>query len=273
MSLIQVFVPSYRNTDSMCTQIIEHAIGKAAEAGHQIVKMTHASAMVDVARNKCLIHVSDQCDFVLWIDDDMKPEPDAISKIVALNRPFASALCTTRTEPVQLALKHWHRDREEFSNWEDYAPTRLIEGDYGVGAAFLCVRRDALREIVGYHLHAQDWLDWNRKMLDRLHVRAEYREKERARKEALRRKNYEQKGELRVFETEVHDGSEKRLGEDLIFCWRALQLGIPVSVDPTIRVGHTGHRDFYLEDYQPPKHFEKFASFSTKELGLEEVLA
>jgi len=273
MSLIQTFVPSYRNSDSICGQIIEHAIGRAGEAGHTIVKQTYASAMVDVARNKCLIHVSDQCEFILFIDDDMKPEPQAINKIVALNRPIASALCTSRTEPVQLALKKWDRVKEEFSNWDDYAPTSVIEGDYATGAAFLCVRMDAMRELVGYHLVAQDWLDWNRKLLDRLHVRKENREQERARKEALRRKNYEQQGLLRVFETEVHDGSDKRLGEDLIFCWRALQLGIPITVDPTIRVGHTGQRDYYVEDYMPPNHFKQFENLSTKELGLEELTA
>lgn len=273
MSLIQTFVPSYRNSDSVCTQTIEHSISCAHRAGHSIVKMTYASAIVEVARNKCFLHVSDQCDFVLFIDDDMKPEPDAISKIVALNRPIASALCVTRTEPIRLALKRWDRERDEFSNWEDYPPTSLIEGDYGVGAAFLCVRFDALKEMAGYHLHAQDWLDWNRKALDAMKVRAERREEERARREALRRKTYAEKGLLRVFESEVHFGSDQRIGEDLVFCWKAIQCGIPITVDPTIRVGHTGHRDYYVEDYMPPNHFKQFENLSTKELGLEELTA
>lgn len=271
---IQTFVPTYRNTDTMCLQYIEQAIAKAVtDGGHTIAKYTHAGALVDVSRNNCIArYVRPDSDFVLFIDDDMKPEPDAINKIVALNRPIVSALMTTRMEPVSLALKKWNGENPGFSNWDDYPPTSIIEGEYAVGAAFLCIRMDALSTIVAYYLDAWDWMDWNRLMFDRLKVRSEYRQAERVRRSDLRRKNLKERGELRVFETEVHDGSEKRLGEDLVFSWKAIQCKIPITVDPSIRVTHTGSRDYSVEDFIPSKHYQMMGE-TPESLGLAEVLA
>lgn len=277
MALIQTFIPNYRTSDGMCLQIITHSIQKAAiqresgAPGHQIICNVHAGALVDVSRNNCIRDTLPAVDFVLFIDDDMKPEPEAINKIVALNKPIASALCTTRTVPVHLALKTWNEERREFLAWDSYAPTRPIEGALGVGAAFLCIRMDALREVVGYYLSAHDWLEWNRPMLDRMKVRAEYREQERQRKSELRHKSYSESGYLRVFEQETHDGSEKKIGEDLVFCWRAIQCGIPITVDPTIRVGHKGDKDYYVEDFIPPSHLKNFPQ-TAESLGIADLL-
>lgn len=270
MAVIQAFIPNYRTSDGMSLQHITNSIQYAAmEHKHQIGVGVHSGALIEASRNTCVAKWHPSAEFLLFIDDDMKPAQDAVAKIVALNRPIATALCTTRTEPVHLALKKWNEAERGYEAWLDYAPTSIIEGNYGVGAAFLCIRRDAMKEILGYYMTAQDWLDWNRPMLDRLKVRAELREQERARREALRRKNWKEKGYLRVFEQAVHDGSELSLGEDVVFCWRAMQCGIPVTVDPTIRVGHKGDKDYYVEDFIPPNHLKNFTSES---LGLKELL-
>lgn len=267
MAVIQAFIPNYRTSDGMCLQHITNSIEYAATQGHQIICNVHSGALIEASRNNCVKMTHPSTEFLLFIDDDMKPAQDAVARIVALNKPIVSALCTTRTEPVHLALKKW--SGEGFEAWLDYAPTELIEGNYGVGAAFLCIRRDAMHEILGYYMSAKDWLDWNRPLLDRLKVRAKYREQERARREALRRKNWKEKGYLRVFEQAVHDGSDLSLGEDVVFCWRAMQCGIPVAVDPTIRVGHKGDKDYYVEDFVPPNHLKNFTSES---LGLKDLI-
>ena len=270
---IYTFVPSYRNCDANCLWHIECAVAEAGKAGHTVAKFTTAGAMVDKSRNDAIArYVRKDCDFAIFIDDDMKPEPQAINKIVALNRPIVSALMTTRMEPVALALKRWNGETAGFSDWDDYAPTSVIEGQYGVGAAFLCIRMDALATLVEYYLAAWDWLDWNTPMLNRMHVRKEVRETERERREILRRQHLKQHGELRIFENAVHDGSEKRLGEDLVFSLKAIRCGIPITVDPSIRVTHTGHRDYIVEDYIPAKHFAMLGG-TAESLGLEGLTA
>lgn len=271
MALIQTFVPAYRASDAMAQHVITQAMSRAYQAGHQIISNVFGGALADTARNNAICAVFPNVDFVLFMDDDMKPEPDAISKIVALNKPIASALCTTRSEPVALSLSTWDEKGRSFQTWDDYAPTQVIEGQYGVGAAFLCIRMDALRQVVDYYLSAKDWLDWNRPMLDRLKVRAENRERERERKSELRHRFMEKRGILRVFEQTVYD-SEIPMGEDLCFCWKAMQCGIPVTVDPTIRVGHQGAKDYYVEDFIPQRHLKNFTQ-TAESLGIENLVS
>lgn len=271
MALIQTFVPIYRAADGTALRHIMQAMAHASAAGHQIIASSYGGALVDDARNSALGQCLSNVDYLLFIDDDMKPEPDAINKIVALDRPITSALCTTRSEPVALSLSEWEEKEHRFKKWESYAPTRIIEGQYGVGAAFLCVRMDALMQLVDYYLTARDWLAWNRPLLDRLKVRSEFREQERERKESLRRMFMQKRGLLRIFERMVYD-SELNVGEDLAFCWKAIQCGIPITVDPTIRVGHKGDKDYHVEDYIAPEHVKNFIH-TPESLGIKELIA
>ena len=253
---IAVFVPMYRSTSAQCASIIQQAVNAAACAGHQVTHTMHADALVDEGRNFCLGRHANECDYAIFIDDDMKPEEQSINKIVALDRPVASCLLSTRAEPVELVIRIWNEKLHGFSHAENFRTNYPVEGKhpnppFAVGAAFLCIRRDAIDALKEYYLTARDWIEADRSLMDRLRVRSENREVERARKEVIRRELYKNEYYLRIFDRDFQ-GGERRVSEDITFSMKLMQLGIPITIDPTIRVTHTGERDYSWEDYIPP---------------------
>jgi len=168
-----------------CMMDIQIAMSQAKRAGHDVDAVPYGYALIDESRNACVAKYSDGADFVVFIDDDMKPEPEAINKIVALNAPIASAICTTRSEPTDLVLLEWVDERGGFVKCHTIPMHKPVTKRFGVGGAFLCIRKDALEQIKEYYLSARDWIDWFQPEHDRMHVRKEKREEER--KAALRK--------------------------------------------------------------------------------------
>lgn len=258
---IAVFTPSYRHTSARCNEVIKIAVDEARCAGHDMCHLTVANCLVEEARNKCLgyvLTVPEHADTeaVLFIDDDMKPEPEAICKIIELNKPVASSLLTTRIEPVKLLVKRWDQDRSRFLWNENFCTVRPQEGPYATGAAFMFIRREVIESVKEYHISARDWMELQRPEMDRLRVRSEAREEERKRKERIRRENFARDfQEIELFSRDIQD-DELRTAEDIGFYWRVLQCGIPVTIDPRIRVTHTGEKDYSWEDYIPPSKLE-----------------
>jgi hypothetical protein len=249
-----VFVPSYRSAQAECVSLIGQSVTMAAMKGHELQVIYHSGALADDGRNECLATLTPDVDFALFIDDDMVPEPEAISKIIALEKPVASALLTTRSEPVALAIKVWSHERQGYFNIQNFRTDRAQEGDFGVGAAFLFLSSCVVDDLREYYLSAQDWAELHRQEHDRLHVRVENREAERKRKEHDRRSAWSRDRYLRIFERDIRH--ERRQGEDISLSWRIMQCGYKVTVDPTIQVGHRGVRDFSHEDYVPAQHEE-----------------
>lgn len=258
---IAVFVPAYRSSTSSCAEAIQASVERARKLGHKVAQFTHANCLPELARNKALgviLAVPDyrSIDAVLFIDDDMKPELDAIAKMAELNKPIASSLLTTRTEPIELLVKRWSTEKRCFLWRENFRTDQPSEGPYGTGAAFMWMRRDALMTIAEYHLSARDWLEMKAEELDRLEVAPEIRERERQRKEKIRRENFAKDFQnLELFSRNMQD-NELRTAEDVGFYWRSIHCGIPTTIDPRIRVTHTGEKDYSWEDYIPPSQRE-----------------
>ena len=104
---------------------------------------------------------------------------------------------------------------------------------------FLLLSRETIEQLKEYYLSARDWLEANRRCFDRMHVRAENREKERAHKAEIRRANWDREKYLLVFDYPVGE-NELQFGEDVGMCWHLMQLGIPVLIDTGVIVGHLG---------------------------------
>lgn len=207
----------------------------------------YGNALIHKSRNKALASIREDADFVLFLDDDMVPEPDALVRFMEHGVPVVSAACTTRVPPVQLAAKVYNEALDQFVPLDALRPGKLISGPFAVGTAFVLIDRRTVELLREYHLSGQDWLDENTRLLNRLHVRSEKREQERARIEGLRRAHWERERMLRIFDFPVSEG-ELQLGEDMAFARRLLKLGIPVAIDTEVAVGHLGEHMFGVWD-------------------------
>lgn len=215
--------------------MLEHA----RKEGVDLRTPIYGNALIDRARNEALAFCRPDSEFVLFLDDDMLPRPDALVRLLSHQLPVVSALCTTRIPPVRFALKLYDEASDQFIPIQAIREDKVVTGPFGVGAAFLLMNRTTIEALKEYYFTARDWLDDNTKLLNRLHVRAEWREKERARKEQIRRGFWEREKVLRVFDMLIGE-NELKHGEDVSLSKHLIRLGIPISVDSGAVVGHLG---------------------------------
>lgn len=225
-----------------------------AEPGFTVDSPTYyGSALLARSRNDVLSRIlreMPEVDKVVFIDDDMQPEPEALVKLCKHDAPIVSALCTTRIPPVELACKMWDPQTEQFWQMDSVPKYHPTTGPYAPGAAFLAVSREGAMKLVEHYLRADDWIADNARLFDRLHVRKERREAERAAKEKQRRELWDLVGFLVLFETKQVDNGQDA-GEDVIFALRCIQAGVPVVIDPRIVVGHLGNFPYGPWLYKP----------------------
>lgn len=221
-------------------------------AGVDLSPKFYGNALVHRSRNTALATVREDADFALFADDDMLPERNALVKLIERNVPVVSALCTTRVPPVEIAAKLYHAASDQYVPLDALRPDTLVSGQFAVGAAFLLVRREVIDRLIEYYLSAFDWMAENRRLFDRLHARGEYREQERARREEIRRANWERSRYLQVFDFPTAE-NEFQLGEDIALSRRLLALGIPVAIDTAVSVAHLGEHPYGVWDLKDPE--------------------
>jgi len=237
-----VLVCSYRQASTSGTVAIQEMVRHSRAAGLDVECRVHGNALVHQSRNKALASVRDDADFILFVDDDMVPSTEALTTMVGLNLPVVSALCTTRIPPVELAARLYDEQTHQFLNLR-VMKKKLHTGKFAVGMAFGLIRRDAADAAINDYLEANDWLALRKREHDRMHVRNERREEERKRRSAIRKALWARDRYLRVFDFPVID-SEEQLGEDIAFSYTMLRLGINVSIDARIPVGHLGEHAY-----------------------------
>lgn len=216
--------------DAMCA---------ATEKLHDVHVIKGGNALVHVSRNRAIVRIRPDAEWVLFVDDDMVPHSSAAARMLEHNQPVVSAVCTNRQFPVEIAAKIYDKASDRYVPFNWVKPDRLIVGQIAIGAAFLLMSRATIDSLIEHYLTARDWLEDRRREFDRLHVRREIREAERVRKEGIRRELYRARQVVRVFGYPVLD-SEEELGEDIGLSRRLIQLGIPVALDSNVLVGHLG---------------------------------
>lgn len=237
---IDILVATYRMFNSNAFACINAMVAYTKHCGHDVaVPAIHGNAMVHRARNQALQPIRKDADWLLMVDDDMAPERDALVKLLENDGPVISALTTTRELPSKLTVTVYDPPADMFRPIIDYKPDSVLHGQFGVGTGFLAVRKGVIDQATEWYLSGRDWLADNRLTLDRLHVRLEPREAERQRIEEKRRKLFADKGYLRIFHYSVHDSQEEH-GEDMTFSRNLIRMGVPITVDARVQVGHIG---------------------------------
>lgn len=247
---IDVRLFSNRPSSLNAIQAIMGAIGNAQAAGIRAQMRALTGSLIHAARNRALALMAPDADYLLMVDDDMLPEPQAIVKLAAHGASVASALCTTRVPPVELCIKVWNPQRKCFVMMDDMRRDRAVTGPFAAGAGFLMLSRQVVETLIEHHLSARDWVASEAARHERMEVSRARVEKERARISAIRRALFESDKQLRIFDFPVTD-DEVQLGEDIGMSLRLVEIGTLVTVDPTVKVGHLGEYPFSPDDYQP----------------------
>jgi hypothetical protein len=260
---VDIMVCTYRYNVVAPIMAIREMELRARKSGIDARLKLFGNALVEDARAQAAAARREDYDYLLFVDDDMVPGyPDAVKYLVDLDVPVVAPLFTTRSEPVSLTVKQWDAATDSFKGIEslkEAADDKILMGPFCLGLAFTLIRRDAFEKVVEYHLSGQDWLDENRKLLDRLHVRMENRERERRNIEIERRAQYAKDRVAYVFDRNLQPFGV-RPGEDIAFGRRLLRCGIDVALDCRLEMapGHVGTYAFGIWDMGTPNNREEF---------------
>ncbi len=229
---------TYRSGPPDCPWAVFRMLEHSRAAGVDLRWMRYGNALIDRARNQAIGDLRPDAGWAFFVDDDMLMQPDALVRLLACSRPVVSAYCVTRP-PVDLPFKIWDPAACQFNPLYRLKRNKLLVGQFALGAACLLMDRTTIDALLEQFLGAYDWLKRNQREHDRLHVRAEYREKERVRKEEIRRANWAADKYVQVFDREMEPG-ERRLGEDVCLSQKLIWLGVEAAIDTSTAVAHVG---------------------------------
>lgn len=160
--------------------------------------------VLTLQRNQCIQMM--QGDWILFIDDDMTWQPDAIKRLVESQKKWdadmVGALCFQRGDPYQPTL--YMREQPDSGGYmfmEDIPEDTMVEVD-ATGMAFVLITKRLLTAIAGEF------------------------------------PPYEQR--TRSKPPPYFRWDERGYGEDLTFCQDAKKAGARIFVDTSIKIGHMG---------------------------------
>lgn len=157
--------------------------------------------------------MASDCTHLLMIDNDVSWQPEDIFRVLGHDVPFVGAVQPARKREGKFQLGT--RSREPGAGRFKYDPATQLLTAERISAAFNLIRRDCIERLMEAHPHlqARRAADW-------------YMKGDEAAKPYF----------YGFWEQRIVDGDWP--GEDHAFCDRLVDAGIPVMVDPWIKLGH-----------------------------------
>lgn len=236
--IVAVLIPTHKKPENETGTALERMIPVAREVCHVVMRPSIASSVVHWVRNGLLATLDRSktpYDYVLFMDDDMVPPPNALNVLLSRGVDIIGAVCTVRQDPPLPNARHYVPETQVYQTADIDRPGLWKVGAIGTG--FLLISKKALDDIGEYTLSQRYWIDYMGMNQDYAAARSQ-RERARA-KEDFNKFWFEFLKEPTAGET----------GEDLSFCTKARECGYEVYADSTIQVGHIGNYAFGLGDY------------------------
>lgn len=209
------------------------------EKAHVILQPSVEASVVHWVRNYALAKLYESTqnfDYVLFMDDDMSPPPEALNVLLDRKVDIIGAICTVREDPpLPNALKYIEKGFTFQKGDIDRAGIWKVGA---IGTGFMLISRKAL-EIVGEytlkHTYQQRYQGMPQEMAFE--------------KEAVLRERAKADHNQWWFEFLKHPLGETEWGEDVSFCFKARECGLEIYGDSTTIVGHIGRYPYSLRDY------------------------
>lgn len=241
--IVAILIPTHKKPENETGQALERMLPVAREVCHPVMRPTISSSVVHWVRNQLLATLYKDAaegktsfDYVLFMDDDMVPPPNALSVLLDRKVDIIGAVCTVRQDPPLPNARYYNEANKCFQTGDIDQPGIWKIGAIGTG--FLLVSKKALDAIGDFTL-SQRFFQKYMGMSEEVRQERETAERKRA------------AGDHNQFWFEFlkspYGGGE--LGEDISFCVKARECGFEIYCDSTIQVGHIGNYAFGLNDY------------------------
>ena len=214
-----------------------------------------AGGMIHWNRNALLVNLyktGKYFDYVLLIDDDMKPGKDDLIKLLAHEKDVISAGTVGRSFPNLPTFKFWNQEQFDAGFTKPGVPIYGIPAEWqvaegqaegllevaAIGAGMAIYSRKALEAAGEYYLsctHEQKYMgmtaDFAKTMSE------------------MRREAYGRTGNAWWFECLKSPNGEDEIGEDTSMGFKLFHMGIESYVDTSVQTGHVGEYSYTLQDF------------------------
>lgn len=242
LPIVAILTPSYKQRVGEAWGALEQMVSASRGVCRPFVEPRHSASVVHWTRNSelgALLKTGKPFDYVLFIDDDIVPELDHLIRLLAHKKDFVGAACTVRRDPPIPNFRVYTPENYTFHTCFRWKQNELIGGlDYGVGAGMILVSHEALKKVAEYYINCEyekKFYGLSGDRLDRL---------QQGRQDCAKRS-----GDFWWFEFVKHPLGEGEYGEDIGFCFKLIQLGIPVYIDTSVQPRHLGDYGYSLSDY------------------------
>lgn len=166
-------------------------------------------SVVSRARN-LIVHefLKSDCDHLMFIDSDMSFDPESVIRLLAFNQD----------KPIVAGAYEARKEGKIYILTLDSDENGIIMDDMGlvkatrVATGFMMVRRDVFEKLAELH---PEWLHKDTNSDEKLYCFFDFK-----------------------------CTPEGYIGEDFLFCERAIEAGFSAWIDPTIKLGHMGIHEF-----------------------------
>jgi Glycosyltransferase like family 2 len=236
--IVAILIPTHKKPENETGTALERMIPVAREVCHVVMRPSVASSVVHWVRNQLVSTLYKEkvpFDYVLFMDDDMVPPPEALNVLLGRNVDVIGAVCTVRQDPPLPNARYFNPEKRFYQTADIDRPGVWKVGAIGTG--FMLISRKALEDIGEYTLSQRYFREYMGMSKEAADAR-EKSERERAAKD-----------HNKFWFEFLKDPHSGEIGEDLSFCFKARECGYDIYGDSTFAVGHVGNYAFGLEDY------------------------
>lgn len=252
--MVAMAVPSYKNMHGKMMTAANQLVSYSKQFCDIIQSPVIASCVVHWTRNQLVSEIlkgGQPFTHILFIDDDIVPQPDYLVRMLRHEKDIVGALCTRRTDPPVPNARDFDEKTQNFQQWRDFERKvdLALEGKLSpeecllpkaVGTGMMLISRKAIERIGEY------WINYE-------YEREVYQAPEEVLKDKIvnRRAYYEQHKDAFWFKFLDHPLGSGEYGEDISFCWKARKCGFEVYTDISLTPGHMGEYEYSITDYLP----------------------
>lgn len=240
--IVQILVPSYsegtpKTFENALHAMVDYSRSKGVNVyqplifGHSLISWVRNELVAKVIQSK------KPWTHVLFIDDDIVPEPDALVKLLSHGKDITSGLCTKRCDPPIPTIRSFDEatgDFHQMLQWQDHG--KLIQVD-AVGTGLMLISQKAVQEIGRYSINCE----YEKKLYGDAPNFGDIGGKRLA--------HYLKTGDALWFQLLPALSGKGEYGEDIGFCLKARECGIGIFVDTTVTPKHLGTYGFSFDDF------------------------
>jgi hypothetical protein len=258
--LVALCVPAYRGMHPRMQDAVRAMFAYSRQFCDLMESPSLGSSVVHWSRNELVTacYVSgNPFTHVLFVDDDIIPEQDALIRMLRHDKPIVAAVCSRRTDPPVPNVREYDPATCDFRQWLDLdaslakavrgelTPEQALRPFVGLGTGMMLIKREVLDRVAEYYINCE-------------YEKAIYGATDEWIEEATanRRKIFDETKKALWFNFTPHPKGKGEYGEDIGFTWKVKQCGFETFADLSVLPGHMGDYGYSVKDYLPYRDHE-----------------